>query len=1210
MKTLNAKRIAAVVAGAALLGVGLAFAGPITFQNIPIISNSGQPVVQIVIGSQAKPSDGVVAANIAAAIGNLAYTSVPVTATVNQTQANKVLKVSVSSPTYALSNQQVWLNESGGVASTASSYVFGALIGSVLNGAVILNSPQYSKFLQGSSQYSFQETTSLTASPTASPYTAAGQVPFQTSVTGSTNGGGVSFSSGFSSTTYDNLMQITSAQLPTLLSNFGGSGETTYLWITGFPVFNQGSAGSQVNQFQLLDAGGAYQAVFNNPIQDSGPSNAKQINAQIRLLGNNYTIINATPPGNTVAGGLGSTVTSTTTIQGGSLFLASALAPLQTIYVGHNITSTPWTVTLQDLGQPNSNGISTASVAVYYNGALTNQSSLTPGTTTKFNVTGHTVYVNVNATFAGLYAYQKWAKLQLYTNVYPIVSGKAYNQTTNPGWIASLLWTNTTSSSAPAKALQSIILYNATPVTLNIGQSLVFIQSPQKYKVTFVGETLGAGNFDPVTVQSSNVGPFAYTNLGTMVSAAKLAITNVTEPAEELTVTSQIPSAFSYVGQTASSVVYDLTPFELSETGNAMQDGVGISGRSFSVANSYLAQVVPPTLSSAGTYNTIPPYNDMAVNTLVVSLSGTTSWISATNPLTVTVSGNAIKAYGTGGSGGVETANLLQTQTFSFTSTATQTCTICGNYYNISAIGLVGNEPLGTSIIVTALETFNSISGGTRTANSIEAIATGTSLGTSSDIGYANTALESGLGTANFITLDYEGANSVGAGQWVTTTQPLTALVTGYTVASYAATTYAATPSSSPTTVSVTFTSNSASQAGGSTAANSMLEATSLLGFYNITGIQLSRALPGALTINAYAWNPQNVTSYSAGANANSVLLAQLTAVGQSSTGAASVDQPVLTYTQAGKSYSGAAYLSGNSVIYNQQNGQPTNTLTMTATTLSATSNVAGTAVGQYYNLKIGEVAVPTNTAATDAISIGIDNNSAGIVGQPTFQLNYSVMTSTKANSGTKNNVTYTPSSQGTAISVPQGFRTERGSKLVSITPSVVTLNLAKAVDTLQFTVGNANTSVGSAKSYNLYGPYTVGQATNIANTSIGPVNASIKLGAGTTYGVSGIRNLTGTPSVAAAYQPVWLKNLTTTPLVVLDTQASPGSNLILIGSGYVNALSQQVQNSYNVSITPSTANPVVQAEGNNKILVAGYTAAQTVQAGNSFIQQLYAQAH
>ncbi|MGC8888996.1 MAG: S-layer protein, partial [Candidatus Micrarchaeia archaeon] len=76
MKSLNAKRIAAV---AASLLVGLALAGSVSFSNIPIINSAGQPVVQIVVGSQAKPSDGVVAANIAAVIGNLAYTSTPVT---------------------------------------------------------------------------------------------------------------------------------------------------------------------------------------------------------------------------------------------------------------------------------------------------------------------------------------------------------------------------------------------------------------------------------------------------------------------------------------------------------------------------------------------------------------------------------------------------------------------------------------------------------------------------------------------------------------------------------------------------------------------------------------------------------------------------------------------------------------------------------------------------------------------------------------------------------------------------------------------------------------------------------------------------------------------------------------------------------------------------------------------------------------------------
>ena len=136
MKSLNPKRIAAVVGGAALLATGLAFAGPISFQNVPIISNSGQPLVQIVVGTLAKPSDGVAAANIAAAIGNLAFTSVPVTASVNTTQAAKVLHAVIpSSAKYSLTNQQVYFNEST-TAYISGTYSFSALIGSVFNRGV------------------------------------------------------------------------------------------------------------------------------------------------------------------------------------------------------------------------------------------------------------------------------------------------------------------------------------------------------------------------------------------------------------------------------------------------------------------------------------------------------------------------------------------------------------------------------------------------------------------------------------------------------------------------------------------------------------------------------------------------------------------------------------------------------------------------------------------------------------------------------------------------------------------------------------------------------------------------------------------------------------------------------------------------------------------------------------------------------------------
>ncbi|MDE1874434.1 MAG: S-layer protein, partial [Candidatus Micrarchaeota archaeon] len=146
MNRLNAKRIGVL---AASLLFGLAVAGPVSFSNIPIINSAGQPVVQIVVGGTAQPSDGVVAANIAAVIGNLAFTSTPVTATVGG-QSN--LSCVVTTATCSVSGQQVWLGEAG-VAASAGSFTFTTLIGSILNRGITLGSLAATKLTTPSSQY-------------------------------------------------------------------------------------------------------------------------------------------------------------------------------------------------------------------------------------------------------------------------------------------------------------------------------------------------------------------------------------------------------------------------------------------------------------------------------------------------------------------------------------------------------------------------------------------------------------------------------------------------------------------------------------------------------------------------------------------------------------------------------------------------------------------------------------------------------------------------------------------------------------------------------------------------------------------------------------------------------------------------------------------------------------------------------------------------
>ncbi|MDE1868422.1 MAG: S-layer protein [Candidatus Micrarchaeota archaeon] len=999
MKSLSVRKIASVVAGAAIIGSGLAFSS-VTFQNVPVISTSGQPVVQVVVGSNAKASDGVAAANIAAAIGNLAFTSVPVTASVNATQASKVLKVAVSNPSYTLSNQQVWLNESGSVGSTAGTYAFTTLIGSVLNGGITLGSVSSTKGIQGNGQYANPENTGISLSPAASPYTAVGFVPVTTTVTATSNGGGVSYTT-FTSGKSDNLLQITPTQFSSLASNWGAVGETENLWLTGFPVYNQNLVSGQPTGFQVFDAGGAYQATFAKPIQfnanASGASGSshfqKSLGAQIKLLGQNWTVI---------GGYGGATVGSANTVAGGKLQLAASSTAVTTVYVGHNLTTGNFTVQLQDLGQATSAGVSPAALAIYYQGKLTNTSTVYPGNTVKFNVSNKNVFVKVNNTFAGYYQYAKYAKLQAYTNVFNVTNGQAFNVTTNPGWIAEILWTNTTSSSAAnAQALQSIVLYNATPTNLSPGQSFYFVQNPQAFKVTFLGDTLSAANFDPVTVTTTTSGSLQYTNAGSAVSAAKLSITNITEPGQLLTATSQIPNAFTYSGQTSGSVQFLLTPYKLNEFGN------------------------------------------------------------------------------------------------------------------------------------TLVSTDNSLGGG------------------------------GPLVSFNSVNVIYNGGNAnVVSGNWITSTNPLTVTLTGYT----------SNTASSATSASVTFTANTANAILGTN-------------FFNITSIRLSRALPGTITVNVFGGPNAAI------AGGNVLLLASLVN-----------SNPGVLYTQSGQVFQTLA-LQGATVnaVYNQQNGNPTTSFSLSPNSVitpTAASPGAGS-VGQYFQFSVNEISVPTNTNAQDQLTIGIFNSTGGVGASPLFNLNYSI-------TGTHANVTYM-STNGVSLNAVQGFRTERGTKVATIGATSDTFNIAKSVDTLQIAVGTAGSATPTT-TRKLYGPYAVGATTNIANVSIGKVNATIALGAGSTYTISGINNITATPSVTTATTPVLLKNITKTPLVVLDSQANAGSNLILVGSGYVNTLSQQLQSAYNVSASPTMQ--VDQAYGTNRILVAGYTANQTTAAANAFIQQLYAATH
>ncbi len=564
MKRLNAKKIAAVVTGAALLGFGLAVASPVTISNVQVINNAGQPTVQVVVGSLAKPSDGVAAGNIAAAIGNLAFTQTQKVFPANVTQAKSVLGVSVSSPSYSLTDQQVYFNETSS-SVVSGAYSFSALIGSVLNRAdkPAVNSPIDSTHLSGSSTYAYQETNVLTGN-VPSAYTPAGGVPTGPTPSATSNGGGVTFAV-FNNSNFDNIMRVTNTNLPSLLSNSGNNAESEYLWLTGFPVYDQASG---VDSLALLSAGGAYQVVFGKPINPNNYTASTELynitNAPISLLGQPWTIIAS----NSMIGGAYASASTSNEVFGGKITLASSLTNLSTVYVGDNLTTGPFKVQLAGLGNTNQSGISQASINIYY------QNSTTPVNTTvadtnsmnHFNISGKTLWVRVGQTFVGgSFSYQRWAKMQLYANVYNINgNGGSFNKTNDPGWDVYLGWTNTTGT-GNAISLKSIVIYNTTPTTLLPGQSFNFITNPAMWKLQFVGQTLSSSNYDPISATLST-GSETYENAPSLTGSGLGNIDNITEPAQLLTVTSSIPDAFTYGGQTSSSVLYDLTPYKLTET--------------------------------------------------------------------------------------------------------------------------------------------------------------------------------------------------------------------------------------------------------------------------------------------------------------------------------------------------------------------------------------------------------------------------------------------------------------------------------------------------------------------------------------------------------------------------------------------------------------------------------------------------------------------
>ncbi len=99
--------------------------------------------------------------------------------------------------------------------------------------------------------------------------------------------------------------------------------------------------------------------------------------------------------------------TSTTTIPTNTL--SNLTIPLTTVYVGNSLIDGKLRIQLQNLGAANANGISPATLVMYYNTVQTNVFTLLPHSTTKFTTDEHSFILFLNSTYAGNVS--RWASI-------------------------------------------------------------------------------------------------------------------------------------------------------------------------------------------------------------------------------------------------------------------------------------------------------------------------------------------------------------------------------------------------------------------------------------------------------------------------------------------------------------------------------------------------------------------------------------------------------------------------------------------------------------------------------------------------------------------------------------------------------------------------------------------------------------------------------
>ncbi len=555
MKGLSVKKIAALAAGAAILGASVALAD-VTFGNTQIVNQNGQPVVKVVVGQKAAASDGVVAANIAAVIGNKAYSKQTISATLSGTATCTVSGGSAAG-SCPVSEEKVTLEVTlPGVVSGSANFK------TYINDYVDKYTEDRMTAPRGSAN-NYSTTTEIKPTfdrdPTLNGNVAntAPEVGDPGSANGAAHG-----------------RKITGGEFPSLatatIRDTQASGSKSYteeqtLWVYGKTVYDE-----TLKAVVTTDPNVAYKVDFTHdqyglPQYSCGNYGSSSCSdndltsrhrVSIKFLGEDWIISEMSPPDGMSDFNPSTYVAKTGT--GSSISLAKESA-YGVVHIGENLSAGAYGVKLADISLATGTAnVHAAAIEIYdANGVLAKETQVDPDSTYTWNAPdGTKLKIHIYKTQPGYTLASKWAEMAIYSNEMTLTHNTKIDNVDNPLWTPYLYWSNNPNNSN-VTTLKSIVLMRSRThpdtmgVKLNKGDSIPVITTPQKFLMKFDGLNLESADYDGLV--------FSVTGSGTSISYGPSGCASSTTLASTfLQVSTGVTNAFTVDGSPVSNFYIDL----------------------------------------------------------------------------------------------------------------------------------------------------------------------------------------------------------------------------------------------------------------------------------------------------------------------------------------------------------------------------------------------------------------------------------------------------------------------------------------------------------------------------------------------------------------------------------------------------------------------------------------------------------------------------